>query len=162
MGRASTGRVAVSVELVGRDDQLTQLRDALDAACAGEGRVLFIVGEAGIGKSRLARVIAEHAARGALPVLRGRATETATPAPYRPLAEALSSAVRVGVAPDASQLGPFRAILGRLVPEWREEGHQRLEESQVAVVEGVLRFLRASAGDIGTLVVLEDLHWADP
>lgn len=162
MGRASTGRVAVSVELVGRDDQLAQLRDALDAASAGEGRVLFVEGEAGIGKSRLARVIAEHAARGALPVLRGRATQTATPAPYRPLAEALSSAVRAGVAPDASQLGPFRTILGRLVPEWRVEDDDRLEESQVAMAEGVLRFLRGTTGDRGALVVLEDLHWADP
>jgi len=154
--------VAVSVDLVGRDDQLAQLRDSVDAASAGEGRVLFLTGEAGIGKSRLARVIASDAARGALPVLRGRATETATPAPYRPLAEALSSGVRAGVAPDASQLGPFRSVLGRLVPEWRGEDHQRLEESQVAVAEGVLRFLRATAGDSGVLVVLEDLHWADP
>ncbi len=66
------------------------------------------------------------------------------------------------MAPHTSELGPFRSILGRLVPEWRAEDHGLLEESKVAVAEGVLRFLRATAGARGALVVLEDLHWADP
>lgn len=154
-------RTALSPDLVGREGELAVLREALNAAAAGEGSVLFLVGEAGIGKSRLTRAIASDAAERGFPVLRGRAVQSPTPAAYRPLAEALSSAVRAGATPDAVALGPFRATLGRLVPEWRVDD-QPLDESLVAVAEAVLRFFSAIAGDHGALVVLEDLHWADP
>ena len=83
---------------------------------------MFLLGEAGIGKSRLIEVIANDAVRSGLPVLRGRAVQTATPAAFRPLTEALSSAVRAGAPPDAADLGPLRATLGRLLPEWRPDG----------------------------------------
>lgn len=153
---------AVSSEVVGRAVELAYLREALDAATTGKGSVLFVAGEAGIGKSRLIEVIASDAVRHGLPVLRGRAVQTPTPAAYRPLTEAIASAVRAGATPDAAELGPFRAILGRLIPEWRVDEQAKLDESLVAVAEGVLRFLRATAGDHGGLLVLEDLHWADP
>jgi tetratricopeptide (TPR) repeat protein len=161
-GTPPTARTAVSANLVGREFELARLREALDAAVMGKGGVLFLVGEAGIGKSRLAQVIASDSARRGLPVLRGRAVQTAAPAAYRPLAEALSSALRAGAAPDAATLGPFRAILGRLVPEWGIDDQELLDDSVVAVAEGVLRFLRAIASEDGALLVLEDLHWADP
>lgn len=153
--------MAVSADLVGREVELARLRDALQQATAGQGSVVFLAGEAGIGKSRLAEVIAIDAARRGLRVLRGRAVQGPTPAAYRPLAEALSSAVRAGVVPDAAAVGPFHAILGRLVPQWRVEG-QPLDESLVGVAEAVLRFLSVTAADRGALVMIEDLHWADP
>jgi MoxR-like ATPase len=81
---ALTGRTVVPPDVVGRDFELAQLRGALDAASAGKGGVLFLVGEAGIGKSRLAQVLATEALDRGLPVLRGRATQVATPAAYRP------------------------------------------------------------------------------
>jgi DNA-binding CsgD family transcriptional regulator len=155
-------RTTVAADVVGREAELAQLREALDAAAAGRGSVLFLVGEAGIGKSRLARTIGADAARDGLAVLWGRAVHGPTPAPYRPLAEALSSAVRTGSGPDPATLGPLRATLGRLVPEWRVDDQGALDPSLVAVAEGVLRFLAATSADRGVLLVLEDLHWADP
>lgn len=153
---------AVSSEVVGRAVELAALREALNAATEGRGSVLFLVGEAGIGKSRLIEVIASDAIRHGLPVLRGRAVPTATPAAYRPLTEALSSGVRAGVVRGAAELGPFREPLARLVPEWRVDDEARPDESLLAVAEGVLRFLAVTAGDHGSVLVLEDLHWADP
>lgn len=155
-------RRAVSAALVGRDAELAQLEDALDAAIAGSGSVLFLVGEAGIGKSRLARALATRAGRNGIPVLSGRAAQGPTPAAYRPLAEALSSAVRAGAGPDATRVGTFRPALARLIPAWRGDDHGMLDESVVGLAEAVLRFLTATAGDHGVLLVIEDLHWADP
>ncbi|MBW3575407.1 MAG: AAA family ATPase [Actinobacteria bacterium] len=157
-GRRST----LAARVVGRDPELGALRAALAAARERQGRVSFLVGEAGIGKSRLARLTAAHAERSGMAVLTGRAVRTATPVAYRPLAEALYSIVRVGGVPDAPALAHFRATLGRLIPEWHVGGEARVDDSVVALAEAVLRFLRAAAGDRGCLVVLEDLHWADP
>ena len=47
--------MALSARVVGRDVELTELHEAMDAAERGQGSVLFLVGEAGIGKSRLAQ-----------------------------------------------------------------------------------------------------------
>ena len=137
------------------------LRDALAAATHGRGGVVFLVGEAGIGKSRLAQVTANVADQRGLRVLRGRAVPTATPLPYRPLAEALSSAVRAGAPADERELAPFRATLGRLVPDWRDGDHPEVDDSVLVLAEGVLRFFHAVADDDACVVVLEDLHWAD-
>lgn len=145
---------------MGREPELTHLCAALDAASRGHGSVRFLVGEAGIGKSALARAVASEAALRAMTVLQGRAAHTSTPTAYRPLAEALSSAVRCAVVRDPDVLGPFRATLGRLVPEWRVDDTPL--DGVVAVAEGVLRFLRTACGGRGGLLVLEDLHWADP
>ncbi len=123
---------------------------------------LFLLGEAGIGKSRLAREAAAAAEARAMVVLRGRAVQAQSPVPYRPLAEALCTAVRSGGPPDAPELAAFRAALGRLVPEWRDERLEGADDSVVVLGEAILRFLRVTAGNRGCLVILEDLHWADP
>lgn len=148
--------------VVGREVEIAALHDAFEGATGGQGSVLFVVGEPGIGKSRLAQVVAAHAAGRGVPVLRGRAVSSPAPVPYRALAEALCGAVRSGVvSDDAPGLTPFRPILGRLVPEWRGD-EPRVVDSVMALAEAVLRLLRVAAGHRGCLVVLEDLHWADP
>ncbi len=85
--------------MVGRAVEVAALREALDAATRGRGSLLFLVGEAGVGKSRLIDVVASDAVRHGLPVLRGRAVSGPSPVAYRPLTEALSSAVRAGASP---------------------------------------------------------------
>jgi predicted ATPase len=148
--------------VVGRDLEIAALHDALERATGGQGSVIFLVGEPGIGKSRLAQVLAAHAAGRGVPVLRGRAVSSPAPLPYRALAEALCGAVRSGVVwGDAPGLTPFRPILGWLVPEWRGD-EPRVADSVMALAEAVLRLLRVAASHRGCLVVLEDLHWADP
>lgn len=159
--RAAPIRTALSARVFGRDVEAEQLRGALDAAIAGSGSMVFVVGEAGIGKSRLAAEVAADAGRRSLPVFRGRAVPTSTPVPYRPLAEALCAAVRGGIA-TGDDLGVYRRTLGRLVPEWQTESPLPVDDSVVAIAESVLRFLRVAGGSRGCVVVLEDLHWGDP
>ena len=51
------------------------------------------------------------------------------PTPFRPFAEALTSAGRAGRLPASEELGPFRPVLGRLIPEWRPPQPAPGEES---------------------------------
>lgn len=149
--------------LVGRRPEVEQLEAAV-AAVADEGRgsTHFLIGEAGVGKSRLAREALDIARRRGFSVLWGRATPAASQVAFRALAEALLSRFRDGGPPDSPELEPFRPILGRLVPDWRVEGSVRVDESIVLLAEAVLRVLRVLGRTHGCLLVLEDLHWADP
>ncbi|GAA1031304.1 hypothetical protein GCM10009557_26190 [Virgisporangium ochraceum] len=148
--------------LVGRDEEVGVLADALGRAGEGHGGTVFVVGEAGVGKSRLVRELSERARARQLPVLTGRAVPGGVPAALRPLAEAVLGELRGRGELDAPELRPFRPALGRLVPQWLPAGSGPGVESSVVLGEGLLRLLRFLAGGRGCVLVLEDLHWADP
>lgn len=149
--------------LVGRSTEVAELHAAVDAVAEERrGKTLFLIGEAGVGKSRLARVALDMARRRRFSVLWGRATPSATQVAFRPLAEALLSQFRDAGPPEGPELEPFRPILARLVPEWRGDTAERADESIVLLAEAVLRVLRVLGRAHGCLLVLEDLHWADP
>jgi DNA-binding NarL/FixJ family response regulator len=144
--------------LVGRRTELALLVELLGAARHGAGTVVFLSGEAGIGKSRLAREVSAGATTAGLPAVVGRAVSGASSAPLRPFVEATLALARRHGLPDRSELGPYAAVLGPLVPEWATAAPTA---SGPVLAEGVLRLLRLVAPR-GCLVVLEDLHWADP
>jgi DNA-binding CsgD family transcriptional regulator len=147
--------------VVGRDREISMLVDLVEGVARHRrGGAAFLVGDAGVGKSRLAQAAREAAEDRGCQILWGRAVAAASPVPYRPLAEALYSALRSGGPPDAPELRPFLPALGHLVPEWRTKAPDT-EDSVVTRGEAVLRLLRVLGHDRGCLVVFEDLHWAD-
>lgn len=150
--------------LVGRDHELLGLRAALGDAKAGRGGVALVTGEAGVGKSRLVKDLEAAARQDGWTVLSGRATDGQAQLPFRALTEAFCSVFRTSGPPDAPELVPFRRVLGQVVPEWRQEDSVRNDDFVVVLGEAVSRLLRVIAGaaDGRCLLVLEDLHWADP
>jgi DNA-binding CsgD family transcriptional regulator len=148
--------------LVGREEKVRVLADGLDRAAEGHGGTFFVVGEAGVGKSRLVREVSGLARSRGLPVLTGRAVSSGVPVAFRPLAEAVLGGLRRRGQLDVPELRPFRPALGRLVPEWVASEPAPGAESPVVLGEGLLRLLRVLDGERGCLLVLEDLHWADP
>jgi len=146
--------------MVGRDAEGRRIGDLLVAARSGRGGVVAVEGEAGLGKSRLVTDAAEQALDRGMPTLFGRAVPGGAVA-FRPLAEALLSHQRSGVAPADAALAPYRAALGRLVPEWWDPAAEG-EGSLLAVAEAAVRVLARFSLEAGLLVVLEDLHWSDP
>ena len=147
--------------VVGRDQQLAELRHALERLAEGHGTALVIAGEAGVGKSRLLRAAAAEAHSRNADVLTGRAVESGRPLPFRPITEALFSHLRKSGPPQLPELAPFRPLLGRLVPEWRSPADSPGEETLVAMGEAVLRLLGALGRRGGCVLLLEDLQWAD-
>ncbi len=151
-----------SPTVIGRSEELGTLQDALNEARTGRGGAVFLVADAGVGKSRLMRECVTLASRGGMAVLRGRATPSGVTVPYRPLAEALFSIVRSGAVPDDPDLAPYRRALGRLVPEWRDgAAHNDSDDSPVVLAEAVLRLLSVIGRDRGALICLGDLHDGD-
>lgn len=155
-----------STPLVGRTIERHTLAQALHEARQGRGGTVFLVGEAGIGKSRLAAHVVDEASQSGMYVVRGRASELGSAVPFRPITEMVLGLSRSGEAPRASELMAYRRSLGRLVPDWRStqpaNADDREGDSLLVLAEAVLRLVIHATRDHGCLIVLEDLHGADP
>lgn len=144
--------------LVGRADEVHTLTRALEDAIAGRGSVVFVAGEAGIGKSRLVgEAVALADDRGAR-LLRGRAVPGSSAAAFRPLTEALAGpAAELDASGD---LAPWLPALRAIVPTIAAA--DPVDATPPVRGEAVLRLLASSCDPGGGLLVLEDLHWSDP
>jgi MoxR-like ATPase len=80
--------------LIGRDEERQMIEAALHAARSARGGSVFLLGEAGVGKSRMAREAERLAHSAGMRVLWGRSVEGGAPTAFRPITEALLSAVR--------------------------------------------------------------------
>src|SRR5206468_1621068 len=108
---------------------------ALDGVVVdGSGRAVIVMGEAGVGKTRLVRELA--GTRG-VPVMWGRASLTGAPDAYRPITELVATALRR--FDDDGSLGPYGSALGRLTPSARTTA--TVEPNALVLAEGVLRLL---------------------
>ncbi|WP_410786223.1 ATP-binding protein [Kribbella sp. C-35] len=151
-----------SPTVVGRDLEIESLHRLLAGARDGRGGAIFLVGEPGIGKSRLAATATAQALDAGMTMLRGRVGAIGTMVAFRPFTEALLSLIRRGEMPTTESLGPYRQVLGRLVPDWDDGSAHDTAASPVVLGEAVLRLLALVARDHGCLLVLEDLHGSDP
>lgn len=146
--------------LVSRTVERARLRAALDGVCAGHGGLWVIRGDPGIGKSRLATAVQAGAAEAGLEVLSGRAVPSGTPTPLRPLGEALLAWLRTNSVPEDRSLAPYLPTLARLAPQLGATAPDS-PSSVMLLGEGLLRLAQAVPAP-GMVLVLEDLHWADP
>ena len=116
-GPESTGPERTAA-FVGRSGELAVLRAALRQAAAGDGRLVLVAGEPGIGKTELARAFAQVAAAGGALVLWGSAWEDGGAPPYWPWVQVLRSYGRqAGAEALALAAGPQAALLAPLLPE---------------------------------------------
>src|SRR2546430_17489862 len=80
--------------IIGRHDELEELERLLESARNRQGRAVFLVGEEGIGKSRLVHEVTSRGLSRGVCVLRGRGSAVLPAVPLRPLAEVLQSHCR--------------------------------------------------------------------
>src|SRR6266571_3889678 len=146
--------------LVGRQAELGAMTASLDRADQS-GEMVFLVGEPGVGKSRLARELAALASSRGFTVAVGRAVQAASPVPLRPIVEAAMMLARTTGIPQAPELAEYRPALASIVPDCGQATQKAAEMSPLILGEAFLRLLTSLDGK-GTLLVLEDLHFADP
>src|SRR6266568_144556 len=146
--------------LVGRQAELGAMTASLDRADQSGG-MIFLVGEPGVGKSRLARELAALASSRGFTVAVGRAVQAASPVPLRPIVEAAMMLARTTGIPQAPELAEYRPALASIVPDCGQATQKAAEMSPLILGEAFLRLLTSLDGK-GTLLVLEDLHFADP
>ncbi|MGH3085566.1 MAG: AAA family ATPase, partial [Gaiellaceae bacterium] len=104
--------------LVGRQDELSQLEDALLSANRGDGGFVLVAGEAGIGKTRLANELARRARKLGCGVLWGSCSEVELSLPYLPFVEAIGNELGAqDLAEVRAGLGPMTAELAQLFPQ---------------------------------------------
>jgi DNA-binding SARP family transcriptional activator len=154
---------------VGRDSELAALVAGLDDAFAGRGRIFLLVGEPGIGKSRLAEeLIACAESRGAR-VLVGRCWEAGGAPAYWPWVQSLRAYLRE--APSdllLPELGVGAADLAEILPELREHfpdlpeaPSPGAEGARFRLFEAATSLLLSATRDRPLVLVLDDLHAAD-
>ena len=168
--RAHTGRVTarlISPNLVGRDTELTLLERLLDEADAGQFRAALIGGDAGVGKSRLARELVNAAkARGATVLVGACIDLQRQQVPYSALVDALRGLRRTSSRDVDDLVGARTPALLELIPELSTVGQPRTPASTGLGTPGrVLQEVTAvldGLADRATVVwVVEDAHWAD-
>ena len=145
--------------VVGRDEELAALAEIFSQAAGGRGACAVVIGEAGVGKTRLVTEAADGARRRGQVVLTGRSTPMDRFSPLRPLGEALLDGLRDRRPPDDPVLAPYLPVLGTLVPHWA--AGPAAPAAPVVLAEAMLRVLRWLSPGRGAILVLEDMHWAD-
>jgi hypothetical protein len=154
---------------VGREAELAELVAALDDAIAGHGRLFLLVGEPGIGKSRLAEELAGTARSRGARVLVGRCWEAGGAPAYWPWVQSLRAYAReTDPAVLRTQLGTRAVDLAQLLPELRElfpdlgdPPSLEPESARFRLFDAVTDFLARVSRTQPLVLVLDDLHAAD-
>lgn len=165
---------------VGRESEMEQLRQALERALAGHGQILAVVGEPGLGKSRLMQefIHSEHTRNWR--ILEARAVSYGAASSYLPVTEFLKSYFQLAASDDAlairekvtgkllalddtllSTLPALLTLLG-LPPDDFQSSAADPPQRRQRTLDAVKRLLFRESEVQPLLIVLEDLHWIDP
>ncbi len=166
--------------LVGRDTEMTGLRERWALACDGQGQVAFLVGPPGIGKSRLALALSHLAAEQHGAVLSYQCSELYRRSPLYPLLDRLRRDARIRhLDPPETQIAKLRKLLGDGldIPAADDElcaylldievsravgGNRKRDDLREKALQLMIELLKRMAGVRPCLLVIEDLQWIDP
>ncbi len=161
-------RLAAGV-FVGRDRELEQLRNGLEETLSGHGRILMLVGEPGIGKTRTSEELATYAKMRGAQVLWGRCYEGEGAPAYWPWLQIIRSYVHERELQTLmSEMGPGAADIAEVVSDVRERlpglptpPKLEPEEARFRLFDSITTFLKNASNAEPLVLLVDDLHWAD-
>ena len=178
---SSIRRTAHHGPFVGRKAELAQLKGCVSRVLAGQGQVVTVSGEAGVGKSRLVDELLTHAWGVGMQVLRGECVSYGSTIPYLPWIAVLRAffgwqanddppvrrqKLRAGlerVDPELGQWLPIIAgVMGLSEPETQLTRSLDARLRKERFFDIVVRLLQSRSRQTPLLLLFEDLHWADP
>ena len=155
---------------VGRQREMGELKACLEDALSGRGRLVTLVGEPGIGKTRTAQELATYAGLRSAQVLWGRCYKEQGMPPYWPWVQAIRSYVRER-EPDQlrSEMGAGAADIAEVVSDVKEHlpdlkpppQLDSPEQARFRLFDSITAFLKLASLKQPLVLVLDDLHWAD-
>lgn len=151
----------------GREPELAHLSHRVDQLVRGHGGTVLISGEAGVGKTRLAGEARSLASARGVRVVQGAAFELDRALPYGTIADLLRSFI-AGKTPEevVDELGPSLVPLARLLPSlaaWvpADAASTSTRDQNQQLLQGLLLAFDRVVARSATMIVVEDVHWAD-
>lgn len=174
--RYKATRAATIARLIGRTHERALLDERWSTACRGEGQVVVITGSPGIGKSRLARSLADAIDRDRHRVLAFQCSPLFAQSPLYPVVRHLEAAAGVAPAePQPVRLAKLESLLRQngadvvllddLAPLLLDPGQKPRAEPErlrADTFAALVRLVTALRGGRPTLLLIEDIHWIDP
>ena len=154
---------------VGRQAEMDDLKAALEDSLSGRGRMITLVGEPGIGKTRTSQELATYATLRNAQVLWGRCYEEQGVPPYWPWVQAIRSYVRESDPQELSiEMGAGASDIAEIVSDVRERlpglpasSSLDAEEARFRLFDSITAFLKSAAQRQPIVLILDDLHWSD-
>ena len=164
--------------LAGRDEEIAVLRSAFERAATGQGRCVAVLGDAGVGKSRLAREFLSGVVTERAQVAAGRCRRAAAGTPYLPFVEVMRRLLRLdrtgSELPDViarriltqdAALGPYVPyllfLLGVRSEDYAVDKKLSSDALRTRLYDAILRFMKAAGEEQPLVITFEDWHWAD-
>ncbi len=171
--RETRARAAV---MVGRHKEMEVLRDSWHLASQGEGQIVGIGGEAGVGKSTLAQQFCQQVA-GEAAVLTSHCFSYASRVPYLPLTELLRTALSLpqedarlretirqrlqAIDPQLNEWAPYFGSLLGVSEDQAAIAPIEARDRREATYQGLRALIFALAAQRPVILLMDDLHWAD-
>jgi len=160
-------RRRLRIPFVGRTHEHATLTRIYQRTSNGQAQVIALLGEAGIGKTRLADNFLDWAATQGADILRGSAFETSGKLSYQPLTQALRQRLERENAPEDLLSDLWLTQLTRILPELRDRypdlPEPTLDETTARqhLFEGITRLVLSLANRSPVIIFIDDWHWAD-
>jgi len=153
---------------VARDAELAELRSALDRMLLGQGGLVLIGGEPGVGKTRLVRELQREARERGCMALTGHCYEMEGAPPFVPFVEfmeegvrLLPQALRAALGDQAPEIAAIVPSLRRTYPDIPPLPEVPADQQRRLLFSAFLEFVQRSTRKSPSVILFDDLHWAD-